>query len=277
MVMLFNFILPAFLALAAFGKAAAVELPPPADLVAHYGVQSQKVTVVEPHESTTERRKRVDYTALPLDSLLTAWFGDRWNAEDAEIVFFAKDGYRSVVDGPKLKKFRAFLAYARTDGAAFVVDNLGQHERNIRLGPYYLIWDNLSFPELQRQGAYGWPYQVIAIEWRSKTEDEALRPQTQSKRLAQGFEETKAYCLTCHNIRGIGGKKYPVDLLQAVCGWQDADLKGWIESPSRIKPGTTMPPLARQLPDEERRQISERIVGYLNAMKVQPSERCATK
>lgn len=276
MAYLFKFILPAFLALAAFGKAEAVDLPPPADLGAKSGVRSQKITVVEPHESTLERHKLVDYTALPLDSLLNGWFGDRWKADDAEIAFFARDGYRSVVSGAKLQKYRAFLAYARSDGAAFAVDNPSQNERKIPLGPYYLVWDNLSFPELQLQGAYGWPYQIIAIEWRSKTEDQALRPQSPSKSLAQGFEETKTYCLTCHSIRGIGGKKYPVDLLQAVCGWQDA-LKGWIESPGRIKPGTTMPPLARQLPDEERRQISERIVGYLNAMKVQPSERCATK
>jgi hypothetical protein len=264
-----------FLALAFFGKARAVELPPPAELSSEYKLPSRKVTVVEPHESTNDRQKLVDYTALPIDQLLTHWFGDRWAAEEAEIVFLAKDGYRSVVPGPKLKKYRAFLAFARADGAPFTVDNRSQNERSIPLGPYYLIWDNRETPELLRQGAYGWPYQVTAVEWRSKSEDRALLPARASSIVEQGFAETKEYCLTCHNIRGIGGNKYPVDLIQATCRWQASDLKAWIDSPSRIKPGTAMPPLARLLPETERQRMIGHIVGYLSALKAESPEACA--
>lgn len=272
-----RFILTVFLAMAVSGKTGAVELPPPADLSAKYKLPSRKVTVVEPHESTNERRKLVEYTALPIDGLLTHWFGDRWASEDAEIVFFAKDGYRSVVAGIKLKKYRAFLAFARPDGIPFRVDNISQNEQKIPLGPYYLIWDNLGAPELLRQGAYDWPYQITSIEWHSKTEDQILRPAGSSEMLEQGFEETREYCLTCHSIRGIGGKKYSVDLIQAICRWQEPDLKAWIDSPSGIKPGTTMPPLARMLPEIERQRIIERIVGYLGAMQSQSSKACAVK
>ncbi|EIC28607.1 MULTISPECIES: c-type cytochrome [Methylomicrobium] len=268
-------ILPVFLAMAVFGKAGAVELPPPADLSSQYALPSRQVIVVEPHESTNERQKRVEYTALPIDGLLTRWFGDRWTSEEAEIVFLAKDGYRSVVPGPKLKKYRAFLAFARSDGAPFTVDNSSQNERKIPLSPYYLVWDNKKEPELLRQGAYGWPYQVTAVEWHSKSEDRALLPARASPMLEQGFAETKEYCLTCHNIRGIGGKKYPVDLIRALCRWQEPDLKAWIDSPSRVKPGTAMPPLARLLPEAERQRMIGRIVGYLGAMKVESPEACA--
>jgi mono/diheme cytochrome c family protein len=277
MVYRLKFVFMIFLAMVFFGKARAVELPPPAELSAEYKLPNRKVTVAEPHESTAERRKLVEYTALPIDGLLPRWFGDRWASEEAEIVFLAKDGYRSVVAGPKLKKYRAYLAFARSDGSPFTVDNLHQNEQNIPLGPFYLIWDNLAAPELLRQGAYDWPYQITAIEWRSKAEDRPLLPARLSKRLEQGFAETKEYCLTCHSIRGIGGKKYPVDLIQAACRRQTPDLKAWIDAPARIKPGTTMPSVASLLPERERRQIIDRIVEYLEAMKAQTSDACPIK
>jgi mono/diheme cytochrome c family protein len=270
-----KFIFTVVLSIAVFGKAGAVELPPPADLSARYKLPRRMVTVVEPHESTNEQHKLVEYTALPINALLTHWFGDRWAAEEAEIVFLAKDGYRSVVPVPKLKKYRAFLAFARADGAPFTVDNIHQNEQNVPLGPYYLIWDNVTAPELLRRGAYGWPYQVAAVERHGKTEDRTLLPARPSPMLEQGFAETKEYCLTCHNIRGIGGKKYPADLIGALCRWQEPDLKAWIDSPSRIKPGTAMPPLARLLPEAERQRMIGRIVGYLNALKAEAPEACA--
>lgn len=272
-----RFILTAFLAMAVFGKAGAVELPPPEDLSAKYKLSTRRVTVVELHESTNERRKLVEYMALPIDQLLTHWFGNRWTSEDAEIVFLAKDGYRSVVPGPKLKNYRAFLAFARSGEAPFTVDNLHQNEKNIPLSPYYLIWDNLAAPELLRQGAYDWPYQVTAIEWRSTAEDRLLLPARSSKTLDQGFAETQEFCLACHSIHGTGGKKYPVDLIQAACRWKTPALKAWIDAPSRIKHYTTMPPFAFLLPEQERRQIIERIVEYLDAMQVQSPAGCATK
>jgi len=277
MAYLCKFILPAALIITLAGQALAVELPSPAALSAKYNLSGRKITVVEPHASTNERRTLTNYTALPVDALLTHWFGEHWLSESAEIDFFAKDGYRSVIAGSKLKQYRAFLAFARTDGAPFAVDNIGQNEKQIALGPYYLIWDNLGAPELLHQGAYGWPYQVTAIELHSKTEDRALHPRSVAKNLEQGLEETREYCLTCHNIRGIGGKKYPLDLLRAACRWQDADLQAWIDSPSRLKPGTTMPALGRMLPARERRQIIERIVDYLKAMKAETPGSCATK
>lgn len=256
----------AVLAITVSGNALAIELPAPDELSATFNLRSVKVTVVEPHESTNDLRVVVDYTALPMDALLTNWFGGSWKSEDAEIVFFARDGYRSVTASSKLKKYQSFLAFARTDGAPFVVDNIGQNENQIPLGPYYLIWRNQGVPELLNQGAYGWPYQITSIELHSKTEYRALLPLNLSKKLEQGFAETKEYCLTCHHIRGIGGNKYPVDLLQAACRWPQSDLETWIEYPSRFKPGTTMPPLGRMLPSKERRQIIERIAGYLQAM-----------
>jgi mono/diheme cytochrome c family protein len=260
-----------------WGQAWAVELPPPNELMSQYSLTSQKMTVVEPHESTRERSVPVDYMAIPIKELLTQWFGDRGLSDDAEIVFFAKDGYRSVIAARKIKQYRAFLAFARADGSAFVIDNPNQNEKQTPLGPYYLIWDNLSASELLQQGAYDWPYQITAVERHSQIEDQALLSEGLSRTIERGFEETREYCLTCHSIRNIGGKKYPVDLIQAICRWQKTDLKDWIDSPNRIKPGTSMPAVARMQPVEVRQQIIERIADYLKTMQSLSPQSCSAK
>jgi mono/diheme cytochrome c family protein len=82
------------------------------------------------------------------------------------------------------------------------------------------------------------------------------------------------YCLTCHHIRGVGGKKYPPDLLQASCQWKNTDLKTLIEAPSRFKTNSTMPPLGRMLPENERKLIIERIVNYLRVMQIKQGLSC---
>lgn len=269
-----KFIMTIGLATYGAGIVWAGELPTPEKLKVDYSHLIQKVSVVEPHESTSDHGVVVDYEAVPLTNLLTIWFGDRWKDEDAEIEFFAQDGYRSVIASSKLKKYNSFLAFARNDGSAFVVDNIGQNQQHIALGPYYLIWNNIDHQELLRQGAYGWPYQIQSIDLRRKSQKRMLLPGKSSRTLEHGLADTQEYCMTCHHIQGIGGKKYPLDLLTASCRWPDADLKSWIESPSRFKPGTSMPPLGRMLPIQERRQIIGRIVNYLHAMKTERTGIC---
>lgn len=257
--------------------ASAIELPAPETLMTKYSVKSQTITVIEPHESKQDHAVMVSYQALPMTVLFTKWFGESWKLPGTEIVFLAQDGYRSVVIGDKITKYRAFLAFARTDGLPFIVDNIGQNQYKVPLGPYYLIWENRGNQEMLRQGAYGWPYQIKAIELQGISENQQLLPQKHSRYLDQGLSDTKTYCLTCHHVRGVGGKKYPVDLLQAACHWNDTALKAMIESPSRFKLDTTMPPLGRMLPAIERRLIIERIVNYLNVMQTEQRQSCVKK
>ncbi len=106
------------------GGASALELPVPEKLEREYGVHRQTIEVIEPHASTSERPETVRYVALPMDSLLTRWFDETWKAPEAEIVFLARDGYRSVIASSRLIHYRAYLACGRDDGTAFVVDNL---------------------------------------------------------------------------------------------------------------------------------------------------------
>jgi mono/diheme cytochrome c family protein len=255
--------------------ACALELPTPETLEQQYGLHRQAISIAEPHMSTIDRPVVVRYTGLPMNDLLTHWFGDSWSSPDNEIVFFARDGYHSAISSSKLKTYSAYLTFERDDGAAFVIDNSGQNQKHIFLGPYYLVWDNRSVPDLLRQGAYGWPYQITRIELHRITDDKVLLPPNTTKEEAQGFAETKEYCLTCHRIKGLGGEKYPEDLVQASCRWKDTELKAWIDNPYQVRTGTAMPPLNKMLPDNERRGVIERIVRYLNTMKKGNPNICA--
>lgn len=244
----------------------AVQLPAPEILERDFNLSRRTVAVAEPHTSTPEQAVKVAYVGLPMEVLLNGWFGERWKAPDVEVVFFALDGYRSAIPASKLSSLPAFLAFARADGGPFVLENREQREK-ATLGPYYLIWDNLKVPELRRLGSSGWPYQVARIELRHAGDNEALRPAYADEETMEGLADTTAYCLTCHHLRGIGGEKYPEDLSNALCRWNDADLLRWIDDPGRVRAGSSMPALNRMWPDEERRKVAGRIVRYLAAIK----------
>ena len=272
---IFQVMISAALLTAFTGMACALELPTPETLEHQYGLHRQAISVVEPHISTTNRPVVVRYTGLPMNALLTLWFGDSWNSPDNEIVFFARDGYHSAISSSKLKNYHAYLTFGRDDGAAFVIDNSEQNQKHIFLDPYYLVWDNRSVSDLLRHGSYGWPYQITRIELHRNTDDRVLLPPNATKVEAQGFAEAKEYCLTCHHIKSLGGEKYPEDLVQASCRWTDAELKAWIDNPNQVRTGTAMPPLNRMLPANERRDVIERIVRYLHAMKKGAPSTCA--
>lgn len=258
------------------GTTYAVQLPAPDVLEQQTGLRRETITVVEPHMSTNDKPVVISYVGLPMTSLLTYWFGESWKAADTEVVFFTGDGYRSVISSSKLIKYNAFLAFGRSDGGAFVVDNPDQNERNVPIGPYYLIWDNQGVTELLKQGVSGWPYQVTRIKLHSAaSESQALLPPNPDSDVVQGHHHTREHCLTCHHIKGRGAAKYQEDLIKAACRWTDADLKTWIGEPARMREGTAMPPLNNLLPSDERRMIIEQIVRHLRSIKSSDSGLCA--
>jgi hypothetical protein len=244
----------------------AVDLPAPEQLARESGLAPESIAVIEPHASDARHEVAVSYTGFPLAPLLDRWFGSRWSAPDAEVLFLARDGYRSAIAADALRQERTLLAYARSDGAAFVVDNPEQNQAAVPLGPYYLVWDNRAAPDRLARGTHGWAYQVVAVEVRSGQDDRALLPRESGPDLEAGFADTKKYCLGCHAVRGVGGRKYPLDLAVAACRWDDSALKGWLREPSAMRPGTTMPALNRNLAAPERERAIGRIVGYLRAI-----------
>lgn len=244
----------------------AVELPTPNELGEQTGITEQSVEVVEPHESDLQHETRVRYRAYPIEPILDRFFGEDWKTTQTEVVFFARDGYRALVPSDKFRSNRAWLAFARSDGRPFVVDNPRQHENNVPLGPYYLIWDDIANPAARATSEYGWVYQTVRIELGSLADYQALQPPAASPEAQGGMEYFKTHCLGCHQLNGLGGKKLPGDIRERSCRWSDADLKTWITEPDKLRPHTTMPPLDVLLAETERSRIADKIIAYLRAM-----------
>ena len=244
-------------------RAAAAPMPPVDKLRELMGAPSAEVTVLEPHLFEGGGDARTVYLGYPAGDVLAALFGPDWRAGAEAVEFRALDGYVARIGIDRLAEYAAFLAHARADGAPFVVDNIGQNQRNVPLGPYYLVWDNIAEPDLVRDGATGWPYQIaeIALVRRS----DAL-PDVPGLEAAAAL--TREHCLVCHQINGVGGNKFEGNLARMARAWDEEDFMALVLTPATEREGSTMPALPTTLPEAERRAIARAILEYLSAVPV---------
>lgn len=248
------------LLLAMFGASAA-ELPPLERLRSSLG-EPVNVTVFEPHLSQSEGPVAIEYVAYPAIEIFALVLGEDWRSGDAAIELQALDGYSSRIDSSRFDRYPAYLAFARADGADFSVDVPSQNQTDVPLGPYYLIWDNRQHPELLLEVDHNWPYQVDRIELFYGFGD-ILTPATLDPEYLEGARLAQSHCLSCHQIKGLGGEKSLIDL-SLVAGAYDPDqFSRWLLDPSSVKPGTTMPALAPRSEQEERERMARAIYDYL--------------
>lgn len=245
--------------------ASAEVLPDPDALAAQIGAEPSTVSVYEPHLSEGDNRVAVDYVGYPAEIVLSEILGADWRSQGDTIEFRALDGYVSRIDVPYFEPGRAFLVSARGDGEEFTVDNLAQREENVPLGPYYLVWDTITYPELQAEGAGIWPYQVNEI-FAVTVSDAILLPEGLSRDFGEAVELAKTHCLNCHQLNGYGGNKFEGNLAAIVKGLSEAYFLGWVLDPASVRPETTMPAPAPQAPDAERRRIAEDLYEYLSSV-----------
>ena len=239
-------------------------LPEPGELVKEMSVPGQYVTVVEPHQSDPSRQTHVTYLAVPANKVLDQLFGHDWQSPDNDMVFSATDGYQYAANAERFMRYKAYLAYGRADARPFtLLNNKGQ---KTELGPYYLIWDNIDDPSLIRQGAYGWPYQVVHVNIRPVSAYVPLVPENAPRQARDGFALFKEYCLTCHQVANIGGQKLSTDLRKLLCSRKDPELEALIDNPGDELQQAGMPPLDAQLQGEGRRQTIDLIMAYLRAL-----------
>jgi mono/diheme cytochrome c family protein len=200
-----------------------------------------------------------------LDRLL----GASWRSPGVEVEFRALDGYVSRIPAERFQQHNAWLVFERIGSPVFAVDNPAQNEKNVPLGPYYLVWDNIAHPELLAEGGTYWPYQVAQVLV-SQARRGALLP----KGIAPGLEESAAlaqkYCLACHRVNGWGGDKAPGDLAQIAKALPTADFLRWVLQPSEVKPGTTMPGLPGAMAQADRQAVAQRLHDYLVAVPASP-------
>ena len=250
--------------------ARAASVPAP-EILERSGGSPATLTVIEPHLSAPDKPVEVAYRVFPAPVALAAALGPDWAAGAKTIEFRAIDGYVSRIGVARLASGKAYFAFARADRSPFTVDNLAQNERNIPLGPYYLVWHNKADPELLSEGARDWPYQVADVSV-FEGSDAALRPPGFDPALEPGLENAKTHCLTCHKVNGYGGEKAGGDLALVARGLGRSLFVKWALDPQAVQPDTTMPALATQMPETERRGIAASIYTYLTRVPIAPGK-----
>ena len=247
--------------------ARAAELPPIERLQERMGKPPATHTVHEPLLSVGDRHVAIEYVGYPAVDVMARLFGRDWQELARTVELHALDGYVSRIDIARFLKETAFLVFARADGAPFTVDHLRQNQTDVPLGPWYLVWDNISNPALLAEGASNWPYQVHEVNLVSLS-DSALLPEGLAAEVREGAELAKQYCLQCHKVNGFGGEKFPGNLAVLARVHPEPGFIRWVLNPSSVRSNTTMPPLSDRLPEAERRRIAKALFDYLTAVPV---------
>ena len=257
----------AMLAVLSMSVASADELPPVERLQESMGTPPSIIEVQDAILSVGERQIMVEYVGYPAADVMAQLFGTAWHARAETVELRALDGYVSRVDVARFLKESAYLVFARADGAPFMVDQIRQNRKDVPLGPYYLVWDNVSNPALLAEGSANWPYQVHQVKLVSLS-DNALLPDGLAAELHEGAELARRHCLQCHKVNGYGGEKFPGNLAQIARVHPEPDFIRWVLSPSSMRSNSNMPPLADRLPDAERRRVAKALFDYLTAVPV---------
>lgn len=253
----------AIVVMAGWSSTPAVELPPVSVLKQQMKTAPVEVRVVEPHLSVKAGPTQVVYVGYSAQDVLSHIFGKRWQeAKDADIEFRALDGYVSRVSIERLKKYDAYLTFERKDQATFSVDNQEQNEKNIPLGPYYLVWDSVKHPGLVHEGGTYWPYQVTQVLI-STERKKALLPVGMKNGYKNHADLTQKYCLSCHQVNEFGGEKMPINLASIVKGMDKNKFMEWVLNPTSVKSDTNMPALPKNMSDVERSRVAYQIYEYL--------------
>jgi mono/diheme cytochrome c family protein len=224
-------------------------------------VSATQIIVWEPHED-----KNVVYEGFEIGELFTAVYGGQWKEID-EVLFTCVDGYQPVLPMDRFNRHQAYLVYRRLDQAAFKVQNRFQNEKDVPLGPCYLVWNNLRSDELRAEGANGWPYQVVGIDLVNFADrfPRLSPPKDASDKAKKGFIAFRENCMACHTINGEGGNKapelnYPMSVTEYL---SDAWIRKWLMDPRSVRYNATMPAFDTH-PDPD--ALVEDVLAYLKTM-----------
>ena len=217
------------------------------------------VSIVAPHEN-----RLLSYKGLPFNDLMDQTIGKSWRDAE-EVLFTCADGYQPSIPVEKFKRFKAWLVWTRADGKPFQITNKLQGNEQVRLGPFYLVWENDHNEELLNDGADDFPYQVVSVDLISFKDKFAKLAPPAGSQVTDGFLLYRKYCMKCHTLNGEGGGKGPeLKSMDFVSDKQRAAVKRWILAPQDIKKGTTMPAFAPKLKDRDHQ--ADKILEYLGRM-----------
>ena len=245
----------------------AEEMPAVDDLQAQMGAPAGTITVYEPHLRVGDTHVAVDYVGYPARGVMAHLFGGDWHGQAETVEFRALDGYVSRIAIERFLTVDAFLVFARKDDSPFTVDNLGQNQADVPLGPYYLVWDNIGNPALLAEDARNWPYQVAEVNLVTLS-DAALLPTGLDARFHEGAALTRTHCLSCHKVNGFGGEKSKGNLAQIAKSFTELKFVQLVLAPRSVPSKTTMPPLSDRLAEPERERIAKALFDYLKALPI---------
>ena len=224
-------------------------------------VPAMSISVWEPHEDKT-----VTYEGFDVRKLFAAIYGDVWRETD-EVLFTCADGYQPVLPAERFQRHAGYLVYRRLDQETFNVQNRLQAEKDVPLGPFYLVWDNLNSQELRADGANGWPYQVVGVDLVTFADrfPKLSPPKDASATAKKGFVAFRENCMACHSINGEGGNKapelnYPVSVTEYL---SDDWIRRWVRNPRSVRYNATMPGYASHADPDT---LVNDVLSYLKTM-----------
>lgn len=225
-------------------------------------IRPQTVRVFDPLE-----KKEIEYTALPLKAVLEKVIGPDW-AKKEEALFICADGYRAPVPVERIKAHPAFLAFERKGSDHFAITEKVAKPREVDVGPFYLIWENIEDQAMKAEGGNGWPFQVVGIELITFAERyPALSPPAKASPSAKrGYQTFRKHCVSCHTLNGQGGKIGPElnTPVSVTVYFKENWLKKWILNPSALRAGTSMPAAIPAGPEQSSK--ADDVIAYLKAM-----------
>jgi cytochrome c2 len=221
------------------------------------------VRIYEPHVDGQRT-----YRAIPLAPILKSVYGPAWQSRGSDLVFTGGDGYQSVVAVEEFSKAPTLLAFGMASNKPFGFTHIRPPHQKVTLGPYYLIWNFNSTPELRSDEDYSWPYKVIDVDLINFQDrySKMLPPTGSPAAVTRGFQAFRSYCMNCHQVGGQGGavgpelntaETYPSD-------WYPGVLSQYLLDPQAVQPETQMPGLLKSLPQRE--EIARDIIRYLEAL-----------
>lgn len=189
-------------------------------------------------------QRTLEFTGFPLQEVAAKFLVGNQEA----LVFTATDGYKVLLPRDKVTD-EAVLAFTNTsDGSGWLPSESASAPAD--LGPLYLVWEGTEACDSAYDGY--WPYQVESIL--TESADALLariapNPRDVSAAVSAGFIVFRDNCLSCHQVRGVGGKVGPaLDRPMAVTDyWKEDRLRDFVlDAPSFIA-DTKMPPFRERL------------------------------
>ena len=220
-----------------------------------------QITVWEPNED-----KNVTYECFDAAKLFAAVYGDQWKQID-EVLFTCVDGYQPVLPMDRFNRHAGYLVYRRLDQTAFNVQIRFENKKDVPLGPFYLVWNNLHSDELRAEGASGWPYQVVGVDLVNFADrfPGLSPPKDASDKAKKGFIAFRENCMACHTVNGEGGNKapelnYPMNVTEYL---SDEWIRKWLMDPRSVRYNATMPGFAAH-PNPD--ALVDDVLAYLKTM-----------